>query len=249
MTDDAAVRIIANHARVIAAHSKPDAGGVLRPPGPAELQQIARDAMTTAIGALLLNNAVGRAFLEDEYTLSVTSGTTEYALPENVARVINVRAASDGQPLRAFASTSDFDDWRWNQYGDTSTSGLDPAAWYPSGRSGLGRVQITFYPGVGSETSMYVRYVKVIPEPYTINTFPASAHPVVLVNALNHASGGAFQRDAEILQTQLVQNLNVATGGSATMRPSSLVMGVIRRYNALVGRSSSASVYYGKDRL
>jgi hypothetical protein len=224
---------VANPA-VVQAHTKMGRDGPI-PPTPQYLEGQANIAIQAVIEEILLDQAIARALLENTYTLTTASPTTEYTLPSYVSRVLNIRAGSNDELIRGFDSRDDFDVWYYAKYGDTTVVDTDaPQAWYYSGRSASHKIKITFAPAVGDETSMKIRYVRGLEEPYSVESvFPRGTHTVVLTGVYTQLTGGMFA-DAYARQlVKLARRLDVTIGGNRVIRHGRRARRVAARTHAM----------------
>ena len=226
---------------VVRAHTRVGRDGPV-PPTPAYLEGQAHIAVQAVIAKILLDQTIKKALRRDMHTLTTTAGTTEYTLPGFIARVLNIRAGSDSEKLRAFDSLDDFDIWYSRRYGGTTVVDTDaPTAWYHSGRTAAQKIKITFSPAMGSETSMLIRYVRNFRPPYKVESiFPTIAHVVVLTGVFAMMTGGMNDAEFQSLKANLARDLDVTIGGNRKMRHGRRTRRVAARTRAMASGSSAS---------
>jgi hypothetical protein len=241
VTNQEIVAMAISNPAVVQAHTKVGRDGPV-PPTPAYLKGQAEIAVQAVIEEIILDESIAKALLERTYTLTTTSGTTEYTLPGYIVRVLNVCTGSDGEEIRPFDSRVDFDRWYYRRYGDTTVVDTDaPAAWYQSGRTSAHKIKITFSPAMGSETSMAIRYERGLTEPYRVPTvFPRGTHTVVLTGVYNHLTGGQYANVYASQLAKLARKLDVTIGGNQKMRHGRRNRRVAARTRAMASGSSAS---------
>lgn len=199
----------------------------------------AKVALQAVLGELLIDQSISRALFSEQEDISPTAD--EHTLPSHMQRVLNITRGSDNAPLRPFNSQVEHDLWYYSRYGNLTVSADAPLAYYYSGRDARGRAQITFSPGIGSQTSLTVRFIRKATPPYRVGSlFPVEIHGVVLAGVLNFMTGNRYRDEYEQLKGDAARALDVVVGGIQKMRHSPNVRRKIRRANAMVSGPQSS---------
>jgi len=234
MTNAEIVSAVIANSDVIAAKTGRDGQGRPLPPSTAKLTGEAKVALQAVMSDMLLDQGIRRKILERTYTLTCGSAT-EYTLPSYITRVIRILCGSDSKPLRLFDDRSEYEDWYYAVYGDSSVdSSNEPLVAYISGRSPTGKLKITFVPGVGDETTLTIRYVRSVPTPYNIDVFPEEIHPAVMMGVLGWLAGGQYVRWYETAKNKVARYLDAIIGGPQRMKKGLRLRRVVERANSVI---------------
>ena len=244
MTDAEAVSSIATDASVRQAHRRTGAGGVVVEANPAELQAIAKLSLVQAVTELMINPDIADKLFEIRYTLTVTSGTLRYNVGQyKVTKIREILLGSNERPVRPFFEDSgDFYEWKERRYGAADMSGAsEPYAAYISGRvSGL--LELSFWPGVGDESSVILVHNRLPVAPFMLSSFPDHMHGAIVTGAVRFANGGSqgYSDQWENIKSDIARGLDPARGTTTPIRKSEELRKFIRRQNARVAGASSA---------
>lgn len=250
MTNDQAIDAISMDASVRQAHRRTNADGSVNEPTPGELKSIAQTAIIVAVAEVIGNPDIADKLFEDRYTLTVTSGTLRYDVGQyDVFKIREILMGSTERPVRPFFEDSgDFYEWRERRYAGAALSDTnEPYAAYISGRPN-GNLELSFWPGVGSETSMILVYNRLPAPPFTIESFPDHMHGTLLLGAIRWANGGAqgYSDQWESAKSDLARGLDPARGTTSKLRKAEPLRRFIRRLNARA--SGSPSYFYSSSK-
>ena len=186
-------------------------------PSPALVESLAQAALQNELNALLDVESIRRVLLEADYSLTLSSGTEitqgfRFILPERIASVVNITIGDDCRPLDKKKTRVDFDRWYYEQP-DSEVA----QCWTPWGRSGKNRLQILIAPGVGSDTTANVHFVKKVTQPVSMPVLPDDIHDLVVLGVRNRLTGYALQGAYRERLAQVARRLNPMIGGASPM--------------------------------
>jgi hypothetical protein len=244
MTNAAAINAIASDASVRHAHRRTKMDGTIVEPSSADLKAIATSALQLAMGELAIDPNIADRLYEQRYSLTVASGTNSYDVGQyGVEKIRDILLGSNSRPLRPFFEDSgDFYEWKERRYAGSDLSGATvPYAAYVSGRPN-GNLELTFWPGPGSETSITLVHNHEVASPFKLSIFPPKLHSAVLIGAIRWANGGrqGYSDQWEQAKANIAKGLDPARGTTTKLRKGEALRRFVRRQNASVSGSSSS---------
>lgn len=242
MTNQQIIDAATGNPSVREAYTTHDATGAAIPSSPAVLAAAAGTMLQFVLGELLMDQSIRRRILER--SMSIAPSSTTFTCDASVSRILGILTGEGGRPLRFFDNKGDHDLWLYQNYDTESISSSDlPIAVYESGRGANGEIQITFSPGIGTETSFTMRYVRAVASPIQASVFPSDVHPILVLGVINAMTTGQYEQRYQTMRQDLALSLEVLAGGQSKMRHDPKVRKALRRLTGMVsgGSSSDAS--------
>lgn len=242
--DDKAIvaRAIADPA-VIRANSTPGDSGVLIPPSPNELRQQAERVVASVIATTLLDQSVARWAGQRVYQLTLTTAT-EYELPHYVGRVMFAYLDDDGQPLTLFRQFSDFQDWKYRNFRDGTTSDNNTRILYYISRTKDWKLRVGLFPGVSSGAIVDILYRQRYGDPFKMDMLPDEAHPYAELEVIRRMSGGKGEKVTMEARADMRRALTAATGRIKQEYPRNIEWAISRMNAGRPGESGYYTRYF-----
>ena len=221
MTDAEVIRLAIADPLVIDKHSRRNPDGTMTPIAQSELQGIAASELQNELNSLLAEPVITRALLEADYALTLSTGTSvtqglKFTLPKYIGNVISITSGTDKRPLRKWRTREDFESWYYRSAPD-SASTLESVGWVVWEHGLQGEIVILISPGIGSDTTANVHYVKNVGQPVGISILPDNMHFLVATGLKDRLTGGAFQYSYAQDRKRVLSRIEPMVGGASPM--------------------------------
>ena len=220
MTNNEIVNAAINDPQAISLNGKQVAGAFV-PSTPQELKSRAETELQAELMSLLCRTAIRRLALEQDYSLTLTGGDTStdgrgalFTLPAYVGTVLSVVLGGDSRPLRKFSSRDDFDNWYYEEVGDSSDVPDCCVIW---DRITGHRLRLMISSGVGSQTSATVHFIRTLETPVNVSILPDDIHHLVLAGLKRRLTGGQLFSEYEKDVRGVIRRLAPISGASSPM--------------------------------
>ena len=220
MTNDDVVKVAVNDPQVVQAHTTFKDGQPTSPPV-GSLESLANTELQNELRSLLGYPSIRRVVLERDYPLTLSTGTTvtqgvKFTLPDYVRAVLGVTIGTELRPLKTWKTREDFDKWYFTERGTSAST--DTAEGYLLWQmEDDGKLTILVSPGIGSDTTANVRYIRKMKSPLQVTDLPEEVHNVITTGLKRRLTNGTLFQEYDSDLKRALRYFQVVVGGASPM--------------------------------